>query len=288
MPPNEVNRPTESDGVSDSTNEFVSPWRDWFVACRLQLRVLAALARRETRSHFGEQRLGYLWAVIEPSLHLFVYMTLFTYILRRHNPVGGSMPLFIVTGLVPYFLYYKLATYVAGSVVNNKALLNLPPVKPLDVLTARAILEATTYGFVGFVILFALYLAGVSQAAPRDLLMVLQALVGLVTLGFGLGMINAVLREFIPNWMTLFGFILAPLYLLSGIFFVIDEIPEPVRSYLQYNPLLHFVIWFRSGFYPDFSHTYLDRSYALHWSIAALVLGLVLVRIARRKLLEAG
>lgn len=273
--------------MSDSANEFTSSWRDWFAAARLQLRVLAALVRRETRSHFGESRLGYLWAVIEPALHLFVYMTLFTYILQRHNPVGGSMPLFIATGLVAYFLYYKLATYVASSVVSNKALLNLPLVKPLDVLMARAILEATTYVFVGSIILFSLYLAGVSQAVPRDPLGLLQAIAGIVTLGFGIGMINAVMREFVPNWMTLFGFLLAPLYLLSGIFFVIDQVPEPVRGYLLYNPMVHFIIWFRSGFYPEYSHSYLDRSYALQWSVAALVLGLVLVRVARRKLLEA-
>lgn len=78
--------------MSDSSGDYGFSWRDWVEASRLQLRVLAALVRRETRAHFGERRLGYLWAVIEPALHLLVYMVLFTYILRRQNPVGGSLP----------------------------------------------------------------------------------------------------------------------------------------------------------------------------------------------------
>jgi capsular polysaccharide transport system permease protein len=272
--------------VSDNSGDYGLSWRDWVEASRLQLRVLAALVRRETRAHFGERRLGYLWAVIEPALHLLVYMVLFTYILRRHNPVGGSLPLFIVTGVTPYFMYYKQATYLAGSVVSNRSLLNLPLVKPFDIMIARAILEAVIYLVVGFIMLLTLYLAGVSQAVPRDPLTVAEAIGGIVTFGFGLGMINAVLREFIPSWPTLFAFFLGPLWLLSGLFFLVDEIPEPARGYLLYNPVLHFIIWFRSGFYPGYSLTYLDRSYALKWSSACLLLGLVLVRVAHRKLLE--
>ncbi len=272
--------------MSDSSSDDGFSWRDWVEASRLQLRVLAALVRRETRAHFGERRLGYLWAVIEPALHLLVYMVLFTYILRRNNPVGGSLPFFIVTGIIPYFLYYKQATYVALSVISNKSLLNLPLVKPFDVLVARAILEAATYLLVGFIMLFALYLTGVSQAVPGDPLAVAEAIGGIVTFGFGVGMINAVLRVFIPNWLTLFAFFLGPLWLLSGIFFLVDEVPEPARGYLLYNPILQFIIWFRSGFYLGYSHTYLDRGYALVWSTACLVLGLVLVRVAHRKLLE--
>jgi capsular polysaccharide transport system permease protein len=153
-------------------------------------------------------------------------------------------------------------------------------------MVARSILEASTFLFVGFIMLLALYLAGVAQAVPRDTLTVAEAIGGIVTFGFGVGMINAVMRAFIPNWLTLFAFFLGPLWLLSGIFFIVDEIPEPARGYLLYNPVLHFIIWFRSGFYPAYSHTYLDRSYALEWSTACLVLGLVLVRVAHRKILE--
>jgi capsular polysaccharide transport system permease protein len=269
--------------ISDDNRPW---WQTWTELLRGQLRVIGALVRRETRAHFGESRLGYLWAVIEPLIHLLAYAVLFSFILRRRPLVGGSLVLFIVTGLVPYFLYSKLASYMTGAIVENRALLNLPLVKPFDVFASRAILESTTYLFVGVILLVGLFLSGVPQAVPRDPLNLAAAIIVIVSMGCGLGMVNAVLQTFISNWHTIFTLVSGPLYLLSGIYFLIDEIPPPLRDYLLYNPLLHLVGWFRSGFYPNYSVTYIDHGYALCWSIAALLLGLGVQRVARRKLLE--
>jgi capsular polysaccharide transport system permease protein len=260
-------------------------WQSWTELLRGQLRVIGALVRRETRAHFGESRLGYLWALIEPLIHLLAYAVLFSFILRRRPLVGGSLVLFIVTGLVPYFLYYKLASYVTGAITDNRALLNLPLVKPFDVFASRVILQATTYLFVGFIMLVCLFLSGVPQAIPRDPLNLTAAIIMIVGMGFGVGMLNAVMQTFLSNWQTIFTLVLGPLYLLSGIYFLIDEIPPPLRDYLLYNPLLHLIGWFRSGFYPNYSATYIDRGYALWWSIATLLLGLGVQRVARRRLL---
>lgn len=259
-------------------------WRD--TPWRLQFRVVAALIRRETRAHFGETRLGYLWAIIEPSLHLIAYAALFNYILRRPNPLGGNLTLFMLTGLMPYFLFSKLATYLAGSVEENRALLNLPPVKPFDVIVSRAILEATTYLLVGFVLLMALIVGGVMEAVPYEPLRLAAAMAGIVALGCGAGMINAVLRVFFHNWMTIFGLILSPLFLLSGIWFLPVAVPPPFREYLLYNPIMHYIMWVRSGVYRGYQPVELERGYAVACSIGVLVLGLSLVRLFRRKLLE--
>jgi capsular polysaccharide transport system permease protein len=258
----------------------------WADALRMQVRVIAALVRRETRAHFGESRLGYLWAIIEPASHLVIWLVLFVYIFRRRVPFGGSMPLFFLTGLVPYFLYYKVAMYLSGAVAGNRSLLNLPPIKPLDVLLARAILESATYVFVAVVLFFGLFLTGVDQAIPADFLALIAAVAAIVIFGTGLGMFNAVMMAFIPKWGFFFYTFFGPLYLLSGLFFLAEEVPPTYRHYLMYNPLFHYVSWFRTAFYPGFSHDYLDRGYALTWSISALTLGLALLRIARRKLLE--
>ncbi|MGE5268586.1 MAG: ABC transporter permease [Thiohalocapsa sp.] len=270
----------------DEAGQFSEPRRSWLDPLRVQVRVVGALIRRETRAHFGDMRLGYLWAIIEPGLHLVAYSLLFTYILRRHPLVGGSLVLFVLTGLIPYFLYAKLAIYLMGAIGSNRALLNLPPVKPFDVFASRAILEGATYLLVGAILLTGLYLSGSPQAIPRDPMNLIGAIVAILCFGFGVGMINAVIVAFVPNWATIFSVVLGPVYLLSGIFFLVDEVPSPIRVYLLYNPLLHLIGWFRSGFYPNYSTAYIDRLYALKWAITVLVLGLGVLRVARRKLLE--
>lgn len=270
----------------DSASEYPPVRLLWSDAARQQMRVIAALIRRETRAHFGEMRLGYLWAIIEPTLHLLAYVVIFTYLLRRHTPLGSSLTLFMLTGMIPYFLFYKLATYLAGAIDENRSLLNLPPVKPFDILVSRAILESATYLFVGFILLTCIYIDGSKDVVPTYPIRVVAAIVATAGFGFGFGVINAILRVFVRNWMTIFGLLLSPIFLLSGIWFLPSAVPPPFRDYLLYNPMMHYIMWVRSGFYRGYDPSDLDRGYAIGWSVLTVILGLTLLRVARRKLLE--
>ena len=272
--------------LPDPPHNSSSARHAWMDAARTEVRVISALVRRETRAHFGETRLGYLWAIIEPLLHLIAYVVLFTYILRRPTPLGASLQLFMLTGMIPFFLFSKLANYLAGSIDENRSLLNLPPVKPFNVMASRAILETTTYLFVGFLLLVGISLNGVENTAPYDPEQLALALAASVAFGVGVGMTNAVLRAFFRNWMMIFGFILSPTFLLSGIWFLPSTVPPPFRGYLLYNPLMHYILWTRTAFYRGYAPDELDRGYAMSCSVLALAVGLALLRVARRKLLE--
>lgn len=258
----------------------------WAEVTRAQVRVISALVRREMRAHFGESRLGYLWAIIEPILHLASFVLVLIVLFKRHAPMGDNATFFVMTAVLPYFLYFKLASYIGYSIESNRPLFNLPPVKPLDVVLARTILETATYLVVGIILVVGLLIGGVSEAAPAHPLQLAEAVAVVVMFGMGFGMINIIVRLFISNWMTVFSLVTSPLYLLSGIWFLPEQVPQPLRDYLLYNPLMHFVMWSRTGFYRDYDPEYLDRPYAAAWALGALVLGLALLRVGRRKVLE--
>lgn len=270
----------------DSYGGFAPARNAWGDALRLQVRVLAALVRRETRAHFGQSRLGYLWALLEPAGHLMVLSLFFMYVMARQVPVGGSMMLFFLTGLVPYFMYSHLASYLMGAIDGNKALLNLPPVKPIDVMVSRAILETATQVFVAIILFTAMVLDGIDEAVPWNAVMAAAAIAVIALFGSGVGMINAMIQMYMPSWGILFSLVTGPLYMVSGIFFVVEQVPIPLRNYLLYNPIFHMVDWFRAAFYPGYTHAYLDRGYALWWSVAVVLIGLGLMRVKRRKILE--
>jgi capsular polysaccharide transport system permease protein len=255
-------------------------------AIRMHVRIVAALVRREMKAHFGASRIGYLWALIEPALHLATYLMIFIFVFRRHAPVGTSIALFVLTGFVPYFLYSKLANYVSASIGSNRSLLTLPPVKPLDVVAARVVLESATYLFVGSLMFLGLYLSGIPDAAPYDPLKVMEACAVAICLGLGIGMINIVILSYFHNWMTFFGMISTPLWFFSGIWFLPEQVPEPYRGYMLYNPLLHVILMFRTAFYGDYASTFLDAPYVITVDLLLLATGLALMQVARRKVLE--
>ena len=72
-------------------------------------RVTHALILRDIKAKFGEQRLGYLWALLEPIL--FVTILAGLYSMRSGRDIDG-MPLttFLVTGFVPFFLFRNIMT----------------------------------------------------------------------------------------------------------------------------------------------------------------------------------
>jgi len=269
-----------------TTQDWGPAWHSWNETLRTRVRVTTALVRREMRAHFGESRIGYLWAVFEVLLHLGGFVLVFTFLFKRSVPLGTSTALFLLTGIVPYFLYMKLASYISGAIGSNRSLLNLPPVKPVDVIVARVVLQATTYLFVSFFLFVCLYLGGINGAVPSNLFSVMEACLLAICLGTGIGMINIVILSFFDRWMTIFGITTFPLWMFSGIWFLPEQVPQPLRDYMLYNPILHIVLLFRTAFYPDYHAVFLDVPYAILVATLAVALGLALMQVARRSVLE--
>src|SRR5205085_8269171 len=57
-----------------------------FAAAQTQARVIHALIIRETRTRFGESKLGYGWALLEPVLHILMLSLVFAVMMRGRPP----------------------------------------------------------------------------------------------------------------------------------------------------------------------------------------------------------
>ena len=72
----------------------------------------------------------------------------------------------------------------------------------------------------------------------------------------------------------------------TGIFYVPGMMPDWVRDLFGWNPLLHAIDWFRSGFFETYQPHWLDRRYLLIAALIAMVAGLTLHAAFRRRLSE--
>jgi len=246
----------------------------------IQGKVVWALILRETRTRFGRHRLGYLWAVLEPAGMLLILMAIFS-LVGRLAPSGLDFPVFLATGIVPFFMFRTMLNRAAQAIEGNRGLLVYARVKPLDLVIARSLLEAATYLVVFALILSVLGALGY-QARPHQPLMVLSAMATLATLGFGLGAAIAAFQVVMPSIQQFVNFINRPLYFISGIFFSIEVVPEPYRSWLLLNPILHAIELIRAGFFATYDGRYADPGYLLEWVAGAVLLGLVAQRALRR------
>jgi len=236
-------------------------------------------------SRFGRSRFGYLWALIEPISHVAV-MSVVYWAINRQAPVGDNVILFFVTGVLPYFLFQKTALHLGGALRGNQLLMRLPLVSGMDIVVARALLEGATWLVVLTIILSAMILGG-RAPLPNEPLVCAAAAVMTFGLGFGVGLINAVLMTIWKSWVMIYPTITRPLYHFSAIFFFIDRIPADLRDWLSWNPMMHAVQWFRAGYMTDFASAALDRGYLLKWVVATVLLGLCLERVTQRRVQSA-
>lgn len=219
----------------------------------VQAQVVHALILRETRTRFGTNQLGFLWAFIEPVLFVATFYALFS-LTERSAPTGMTIFGFMVTGVVPYLLFRESSGRVAAAVNSNKALLFYPQVRPPDLVAARMLLEFTTF----FLILTLLMGAESLVLGHGELQEPLMVLCGLALAGLLGGMFGSILGSlsiFFPAFERLTGAILRPLFWLSGVFYVGNDVPLALLEYIKYNPVLHCVELVRSGwFYVYDSH----------------------------------
>ncbi len=252
---------------------------------RNQCRVIHALIIRETRTRFGDSRLGYGWALLEPMLHIALLSAVFSLLMRGNPPIGTHFFVFYYTGLIPYHVFVHTSTSMTHAITSNGSLLQLPAVKTFDVILARGLLEFATDIVVAVTLLAGFAALGI-PALPDDLASVATALIVVALLGCGIGFVNAVLQVLFRSWDKLWNNATRLLYFFSGIFYVPGMMPDWARDILAWNPVLHAIDWFRAGFFAVYQPHWLDRRYLIITAATVLLLGLALERCLRRRLSE--
>ncbi len=251
---------------------------------RTQGRVIIALMLREMRLRSVQSRLSYLLALLEPILQLTMMMTIFTFIGRRPD-FGTSLLLFLGTGILPFFLFTHVSGRTTGAIRASGLVRALAPIQPLDIMLARALLETATLLIVAILLFTFIYATGVKDAIPSRPILAIQGFAATALLAIGVGLINGVIGAFFRLWAIIYGVLSRSLIFMSGVFFVPDFMPPPIRYFLSWNPLLHGLEWFRSGFYLTYPTLTLDKSYLLGFGLVSLLIGLALERVFRSRLI---
>lgn len=251
-------------------------------AARIQARVIGALILRETRTRFGESRLGYAWALGEPVVHVMILTIIFSSIRSRSVPLGTSMEMFFLTGIVPMLLFRNLVSSTMTAISSNEALLNYPLVRPMDAFLSRIILESATMA-ISTLIIGAIFMSQGLLVISSDPVGVLAAFGAAIFLGSGIGILGAAISIIFSTWNKIWRWIQRMLYLTSGVFFVVDFLPVAARDILFWNPAAHAIAWMRSAHYPGYESEFLDTNYILIVSGVTLAFGLLGERALRRR-----
>ncbi|MEJ1157937.1 ABC transporter permease [Prosthecomicrobium sp. N25] len=252
-----------------------------------RVRVIHALLQREA-ARKGSGVMGYLALIAEP-LALVVGLSALRYELNPIPPLGPSMPLFFLNGVVVFYVFNKVEAYVSNTMGKNQQLLNFSVIVPMDLYLSQMLYVFVSMFFLYHFILlahnFIMIAIYPNQVLwPEDILRIYEAIIMAAMYGFVLGILNASIEQFWPVWENIFSWVRRGQYIFSGKMFVVDYAPTTVREVIYWNPLMHPIELARSGFYPYYESKSMDLPYFYGSLLALGVVAFSLERFARQKL----
>lgn len=247
-------------------------------------RAVSALMLREMSTTYGRTNFGYLWAILEPVAGIVLLTFVFTFALRS-PPLGTNFALFYASGILPFLAYTDLSNKIATSLRFSKVLLTFPAVTYVDALLGRILLNAITQIMVMSVVLSALLLMYRIDVII-DYSAIVLSITMAITLGVSLGVLNCFILSMFPVWERIWAILNRPMFFISGIFFLFEDIPSNLSTFMWYNPIIHITGQMRRGIYQTYPGDYISPLYVFSISGIILALGVIFLSRYHRKILN--
>jgi ABC-2 type transport system permease protein len=212
---------------------------------------LKALYLKEVRRFFKVQ-LQTIWA---PSITTLLYLIIFTVALGRvkANVLGVPFPDFIAPGLIIMGMmqnafanssFSLLVGKIQGTIIDYL----MPPLSSAEVLAGLVGASVTRALCVGGAIWLAmLFWPGVHVAPQHLWAIIVFGVLGSTMLAF-MGVLTSIWAEKFDHAAAVSNFVVAPLALLSGTFYAVDNLSPTFAAISHANPFHYAISGFRYGF----------------------------------------
>jgi ABC-2 type transport system permease protein len=212
---------------------------------------LKTLYIKEVRRFFKVQ-MQTVWA---PAITTLLYLVIFTVAMGRSGRMVMSVPFadFIAPGLIVMAMlqnafanssFSLLVGKLQGTIVDYL----MPPLSTGELiagLVGASVTRALLVGFAVWVVM--LPWPGVHVALVNPLSAIWFGLMGATMLSF-LGLLTSIWAEKFDHAAAVSNFVVAPLSLLSGTFYSVDQLSPTFRAISHANPFFYVISGFRHGF----------------------------------------
>ncbi len=230
-------------------------------------------AYADIRAESSRSYLGLLWWIIEPILYLSAFYILFVLILQRNDP--NFIPSFLCGSVV--WKWFDSGIKGGSHTISSHHELLQQVYVPKFIFPIIAVLGSTAR-FIPVFLVFTVFLLLYGISANYSWLAIPLIIFVQFFLIIAAAMLVGAITPFLPDLRVAIDNVMMLLFFLSGIFFNINEVHEPVKSYLLLNPMARLIAEYRNvmirGVWPNFENLIL----IFFISIATIVLALILLK----------
>lgn len=188
-----------------------------------------------------------------PVVTTLLFLAIFSLALGGLRPDIGGTPFtsYLAPGLVIMAILQNAfantsSSLLIGKVQGNVVDILMPPLSAGELTTAIA-LGGLTRGLVVGVFTFLGMTLFVDFTLSNIWAVLYFAVSGSLLMSF-MGMLVGIWAEKFDHMQAITNFIITPLTFLSGTFYSVEQLPEPVRVFSSFNPFFYMIDGFRYGF----------------------------------------
>ena len=212
---------------------------------------LKTLYIKEVKRFFKVQ-MQTVWA---PAVTTLLYLVIFTVALGREGRTVMGVPFadFIAPGLIVMAMLQNAFANASFSLLVGKMQGTIvdylkPPLSTGELIAGLVGASVTRAILVGFAVwLIMLPWPGVSVSVVHPLSVIWFGLMGALMLSF-LGLLTSIWADKFDHSAVVTNFVVAPLSLLSGTFYSVEQLAPAFRAVSHLNPFFYVISGFRHGF----------------------------------------
>lgn len=210
--------------------------------------LLVGLVRTELKVKYKNSTLGFLWSMLNPALYLVVYYVVFQIILGSGIP---NFPIFLLSGLLVWNLFFGGVAGACGSVVGGGALIK-KIYFPREILPLASIGAALTHFFFQSIVLLLALVLFQYSVAWEYMPLLIPALLILLVLAAALGLFLSATNVYLRDTQHLLELVLLAWFWMTPIvypFRLVSDRGGFLPELYMLNPVVWIVITFQRAIY---------------------------------------
>ncbi len=237
------------------------------------LAIIVFKTRAELKTERQRTYLGFIWWILEPLMFLGIFYVVFVHIKQVST---DNFVQFLLIGLI-FWQWFKSSISQSSSVIiyqiNLLRQVQIPawlfPVIKVSANTVKFVIVFT-------VLLFFLWITGF--VPNLNYLYMLEIVLIQFLLINGVVLCLASVVPFIPDIRVIVDNLLLGMFFVTGIFFPISMIPEPIQSYLSLNPMVKIIQNSREILINNNAPNQMDLLYVLVIALIFIFIGMQLFK----------
>lgn len=237
------------------------------------LAIILFKTQAELKAERQKTYLGFIWWILEPLMFLGIFYVVFV---KIRQATAEDFVQFLLIGLL-LWQWFKSSISQSSSVIIYQINLLRQVRIPAWIFPVIKV-SANTVKFLIVFTLLIVFLWSTGFVPNLNYLYMLEVILIQLLLINGVVLCLASIIPFVPDISVMVDNLLLGVFFVTGIFFPIDLVPEPIRSYLNLNPMARIIENSRQILLHSQAPNQMDMLYVLAIAVVFIFIGMNLFK----------